>query len=289
MRFINRNKKYILIIFLFIGVAFIFISTFFNIGFISDSFGFVTVPVQKFFSSSTNWVDSKINLLSNFLEIENENIKLKEEIAKDNLSEQHRKLLEEENKKLNDLLNMSQRYSNFKTTGAHVIAKDSGGWFSIFVIDKGVKDGLKESMVVLDSNGLVGKITECRNNFSKVISIVNDKSSVSIRNTRTNNLGFAKGDLKLKNSGLCNLEFLDTTSEIVDGDEIVTSQLSEIFPPGILVGRAKKIISDSNLDSNPNDNSQRIVLESAADLKHLDTVLVITEVFKEQTDFNLEE
>lgn len=281
LRFLKRNKKIILLILSIVCASLIFLSTFFNLSFVSNSFGFVIIPIEKVFGSSLNWISSKFHLATNLFEIENENIRLKEQIEQYNLNEERYKMLEAENKKLADLFNISQHYADYKMTGAHVIAKDTGSWFSIFIIDKGFNQGLKNNMVVMDANGLVGKIAQCYDDFAKVYSIIDDKSSVSIKNFRTDDLGFVKGDLKLKDDCLCQLEFLDNTAEIIEGDEIVTSNLSEIYPPGLLIGHVKKILNDPN--------KKTALLEPAADLKHLEHVLIITNEVGSKKNFDMEE
>lgn len=263
------------------SITLIFTSTFFNLSFFSDAAGFIVIPIEKFFCVSSNWFSQKINFFIDIFNAENENIALKRKVELYDLNSQRFKMLENENKKLTALLNIKRNYENYSLTAANVVAKDNGGWFNVFVIDKGLNDGLKNNMVVLSVNGLVGKIIECRNNFAKVSSIIDPKSSISIKNFRTGDLGFVKGDLKLKYDGLCSVEFLDSNAEIIEGDEIVTSHLSEIFPPGLLLGYVKKI------DDSADENS--IILEPVADLKHLDYVLVIIRELQESEDFFMEE
>ncbi len=263
------------------SITLIFTSTFFNLSFFSDAAGFIVIPIEKFFCVSSNWFGKKINFFIDIFNAENENIELKRKVELYDLNSQRFKMLENENKKLTALLNIKRNYENYSLTAANVVAKDNGGWFNVFVIDKGLNDGLKNNMVVLSVNGLVGKIIECRNNFSKVSSIIDPKSSISIKNFRTGDLGFVKGDLKLKYDGLCSVEFLDSNAEIIEGDEIVTSHLSEIFPPGLLLGYVKKI--DDSADE------KSIIFEPVADLKHLDYVLVIIRELQESEDFFMEE
>lgn len=262
-------------------IALICTSAFFHVDYLSDTIGFVIVPVEKFFVDTSDFIARNFRCVVNIFEVENENIKLKNDIEKYKLESQRLKVLEDENKRLNDLLGSKNLLTNFTTTAANVVAKNDGGWFSSFIIDKGLKDGLENKMVVITADGLVGKITECKTNFSKVSSIINPKSSVSIKNFRTNDLGFAKGNLKLKSNGLCSLEFLNNNFQVSERDKIVTSQLSEIFPPGILVGYVQKIISE--------DDEQEIILETAVDFKNLEHVLVITNKNTPKESFDLEE
>ena len=268
MKFFRRNRKIVFVITIMLCIALICSSAFFHVDFLSDSMSFVIVPVEKFLVAMSNFVTKNFYCITNIFEVENENINLKNQIEKYKLQADRLKLLENENQKLNKLLGTKNLFANFKTVVANVVAKNNGAWFSNFIIDKGLKDGLQNKMVVISADGLVGKITDCKTGFSKVSSIISPKSSVSVKNFRTDDLGFAKGDVNLKNNGLCCLEFLNNVSEISQGDRIVTSQLSEIFPPGILVGYVQKIISD--------ENQQQIILEPAVDFKNLDCVLVIT-------------
>jgi DNA-binding transcriptional MerR regulator len=61
---------------------------------------------------------------------------------------------------LRELLALDQQYSDYKKTGANVIGKDPGNWFSIFTIDKGSKDGIEVDMNVIAGNGLVGIVID---------------------------------------------------------------------------------------------------------------------------------
>jgi rod shape-determining protein MreC len=71
----------------------------------------------------------------------------------------------------------------------------------------------------------------------------------------------------LKSDFLCQLIFFDKNINVMQNDEIVTSQLSEIFPPGLPLGNIKEIIYKSNM--------QTITLQPKADLKHIDYVFVM--------------
>ena len=99
------------------------------------------------------------------------------------------------------------------------------------MIDKGSNDGLEVDMVVLSGNGLVGHIIEVAPNYSKVLAIIDDRNAVSSKVLRTGDLGIVKGDLSLLNQGLCRMEYVDAEADIIVGDEIVTSNLSDIYPP----------------------------------------------------------
>ncbi len=136
-------------------------------------------------------------------------------------------------------------------------------------------------MVVLSSNGLVGKISEAGYNYSKVVSIIDDTDSVSSQNTRTEDIGFVRGDLT--NKGICIMEYIDNEAEIIEGDEIITSHLSNIYPPGLTIGYVKEIYSDLNT------LTKYAVVEPIVDFKNLETVLVITQNFEKNISFDVKQ
>ncbi|MBZ4668639.1 MAG: mreC, partial [Defluviitaleaceae bacterium] len=175
----------------------------------------------------------------------------------------------EENTRLRNLLELDKKYADYPKIGAEIIGKDPGNWYNVFLIDKGSNDGLETDMVVLSGNGLVGHIIETAPNYSKVLSIIDDRNAVSSKVLRTSDLGVTKGDLTLMNEGLCKMEYIDSEADIIKGDEIVTSNLSDIYPPGIMIGTVKEIQVESH------GLTKYALIEPVVDFRHLEEVLVI--------------
>lgn len=251
-----------------------------QIPFLSSAVGYVITPLQKLTTSAGNWIMDKTAAFRDNYAIAQENEELKTQIAI--LEDENRRLslYQEENKKLSDLLGISQKYSEFGTTGTQIIAKDPGNWYDIFTIDKGKQDGISANMVITAPGGLVGRIIESGQTYSKVQSILDNRSSVPAMSLRTNDLGIVHGDYSLMNDGLCIMEYIDADAEIIVGDEIVTSQLSDVYPPGLAIGRVTEIKADSN------GLTKYAVIEPLVDFKHLDTVLIINDKGNSGTNLN---
>lgn len=275
MEFINRYKKWILSL-VVLGCILSAIITVNRVkpSLLENTFGFVIVPIQNFNTTVVGWFKSKVNTVVNYNEIENENNSLKAELENKTELENRVKLLEAENDKLNKLLDTDSKYSDYPKITAKIISKDPGNWYDTFIIDKGSKDGLTNNMVVLASGGLVGRIKECGLNYSKVVSMIDDSDAVSAKSLRTDDVGFVRGDLSQKN--LCKMEYIDNDAEIIEGDEIVTSHLSEIYPPGITIGYVKEITPDTNT------LTKVATIEPTVDFKHLENVLVITKSYEKK-------
>jgi len=236
---------------------------------VEQSITYVIIPFQKGVTYFGDWVKGRVDFVSNIGKLDQMNEDLVLEV---NQLRYQNKLLELDKlelERLRELFELDKRYADYPKTGARVIGKDPGNWYEVFIIDKGTNDNIKVNMVVMAGNGLVGRIIEVGPNYAKVRSIIDDTSSVSSIILRTSDFCTVSGDKKLGDDGLCLIEYIEENVNLVEGDEIVTSHLGEIYPPGILIGTVKSI------ESNPNKLTKTAVLEPVVDFKHLEEVLVI--------------
>lgn len=235
---------------------------------IENGIQYITVPVQKgidFVGGSFN------NTLAKFQDIsvlQEKNNNLEQEINK--LSYDNNILIqyEAENEKLKQLLELANRYKKYPNEGANVISKDPGNWYKIFTIDKGTDDGFDKDDTILSGSGLVGHIIEAGPLSSKVMAIIDDRNAVSATVFRTGDIGVLKGDIELIQEGFCKLQ-IDIQSEVIKGDQIVTSHLSDIYPPGITIGIVEEIIIAQN------GLTQFAYVRPLVDFEHLQQVLVL--------------
>jgi len=82
-------------------------------------------------------------------------------------------------------------------------------------------------------------------------------------------LVFVKGDLQLKNQGLCRLDNIFPDMDIAVGDTIETSGLGGIYPKGIIIGKVKEVRRKTN------DLNRYAIIEPAVDFKRLEEVFVL--------------
>ena len=240
-----------------------------NATLLESAIGVVVTPFQDLTTGITSWVDETITGYRNKADLKEENTELKNQIAE--LLEENRRLAmyESENAKLSALLKIAQRYPTYESIGATIIAKDPGVWYNGFTIDKGTTSDVSANMVLIAPEGLVGKVVESGMTFSKAQSILDSRSSVPAMSTRTGDLGVVKGNYTLSADGLCIMEYIDAQAEIMVGDEIVTSHLSDIYPAGLPIGKVLELETDTN------GLTKYAIIQPYVDLKHLDTILVI--------------
>jgi rod shape-determining protein MreC len=271
---ININPKYVLITCIVICLSLIIISFRFGdrLNPIKEAVGTVITPMQRGINTVGTMISDRLDTFKSISKLLEENAMLKEQV---NVLSYANKLLTQDKYELDelrDLYKLDKQYFDYPKVAAHVISKDTNNWYSIFTIDKGTRDGMQENMNVMAGNGLVGIITEAHYNYSVVRSIIDDTSSVTGEFSKTSDLCFVNGDLQLMDQGKIRVQYISKDADIKDGDEIVTSQTSPNFLPGILIG----YVSDIELDATK--MSKKAYLTPVVDFERLEEVLIITEL-----------
>lgn len=269
---IHIPDRYLLLIVTGLCVVMIAVTYFTNIldGPLAGFANYVVVPFQNGVSRIGSWIIEREQLVSDIHQLQQENAELRSEneqlSADNNALEQERQELDE----LRSLYQLDGSYSDYEKTGARIIARDSGSWYHSFIIDKGTNDGLSVDMNVLASGGLVGRISYIGPDWARVESIIDDNSSVSATVLKTMDNMIVSGDLTLYEEGTIRFsELSDPDGDVTAGDKVVTSNISDKYLPGILIGYISEVSDD------PNRLTRSGTITPAADFAHLDTVLVI--------------
>lgn len=238
---------------------------------VKDVVGVVLTPIQSGINQVGGWFSGKMDYFEDNLKLVAQNEELQSQV--DQLTVENTQLLQDKDElnSLRDLYELDHKYETYEKVGARVISKDdSSNWFSTFTIDKGSNDGLAVDMNVMAGSGLVGIITDVGPNWATVRSIIDDYSNVSAQISETEDTCIIAGDLSLTDEGTVRLVKLnDPDSKVKVGDTVVTSQISDIFLPGILIGYVSEIGVDSN-----NLTSSGLV-STVVDFKDIKEVLVI--------------
>ena len=231
---------------------------------------YIVIPFQDGVSKAGEWLIKREQLVSYIKELQKENEALRQE--NEELSVTNNALLQEKHEltELRNLYQLDQTYADFPKTGCRIIAKENGSWYHSFVIDKGSEDGLSVDMNVLADGGLVGRITYIGRHWSRVQAVIDDNSNVSATVLSSQKNLIVSGNLTLYEEGTISFSELADPDDLVKvGDSVVTSNISDKYLPGILIG----YISEIQTDSNNLTKSGRIT--PAVDFSRLDTVLVI--------------
>ena len=242
-----------------------------NAGGASVVAGYVIVPMQK----GVNRIGTALtDLTANFTlkkELMRENEELRQQLAEVQEELNRIQIDQEELNNLKKLYDMDQTYSDFDKIAANVVGKDSGNWFSLFLIDRGSNDGIETGMNVIADGGLAGIVIEVGPNYAKVRSIIDDNSNVSAKNLSTSDLCIVSGSLRSMNErnmiDFSNMRDKEEKANV--GDQLVTSNISDMFLEGIPIG----YLTDITTDANNLTKSGHIA--TIVDFEHLDDVFVI--------------
>jgi len=271
---INIDPKYILVIIVVACVVLMLVSFKFQEKMtpVRSAIGNVITPMQNGINKVGAKIAEQIEYINTVKNLVDENKELKEQIeqlSSENKLLQHDKYELENFRKLYDL---DGQYESYPKVTARVVSSGNDNWYNTFIIDKGSDDGLAVNMNVMAGDGLVGIITDVNKSYSRVRSIIDDSSNVAGTFLKTSDGCIVSGNLSLINEGVIDITDIKGTANVKDGYAVVTSQISDKYLPGILIGYVKDIKRDSS------NITQTGHLMPAADFSKLNMVLVITQV-----------
>jgi rod shape-determining protein MreC len=240
-----------------------------KLGWFSNAVNVVFSPVEKFFAGIGDKIGSGLSYFGDVKDLKDENKNLRTQIEKLQKDTADLERFKQENDNLRGELNLKNQLDEYDSIGGNIIAKDPGSWFNTFTIDVGSKDGVKNGYPVIANGGLIGSVVETGISSSKVISIIDMDSSVSGMLTKSLKTLRVKGDIALKDKGLCRIDYIEPDVDISVGDYIETSGEGGIFPKGILIGKIKEIPQTNN------EFTRYAIIEPTVDFKKLHEVIVL--------------
>ncbi|AXU67473.1 rod shape-determining protein MreC [Clostridioides difficile] len=245
-----------------------------NLGVASDAITSVGKGINDGFSFIKNGFKDIANFKDNSKKVkklEEENEKLKKDMISLNAKLDKTESLEE----LKKTLNFVQEEYKATSISTSVVSKNDGNWYESFVIGAGKNSGVKKESIVMNGSGLVGIVYEVSNNYSKAISLLDSKASVSFKLAKDAN---AKGTIT-QNTTLDNKDsynskgylqgyMFDSSYNVIQGDIITTSGLG-FFPDGIPIGEVEKVVDDKD------KSLKYVVVKPYVDFKNINDVVVI--------------
>jgi rod shape-determining protein MreC len=223
----------------------------------------VTSPFQLLVTQTLDFAGSVWRTYFMSVVAVQENVLLRERLARAQEIRNRYEELEQENARLKKFVNFTSQVAD-TYVAAQVVARDPSPWFKTIMIDKGENDGLVKGSPVVVSEGIVGQIIKVSRNFSRVLLITDRNSSVDalVQNTRV------RGMVKGNNQNPCTFVYALRKDEIKPGEMIVSSGLDQVFPKGLKIGRILDVKKAHSL------LFQDITIETSVDFDKLEEVLV---------------
>ncbi len=238
---------------------------------INSAVGYVIIPMQKGINRMGTGLRNMQENRASKQKLLEENEELTEQLAETRQELNQVQIDQAELSELRELYDMDQSYADYDKVAASVIGKDAGNWFSTILIDKGSNSGVEEGMNVIADGALVGVVIEVGPNYATIRSIVDDSSNISCKDLSTSGLMVVSGSLQTMNTSSTILfsDLRDSEDIAQVGDQVVTSDISDVYLPDIPVG----YITDISMDANNLTKSGNVA--TVVDFSHLEKVLVI--------------
>jgi rod shape-determining protein MreC len=163
----------------------------------------------------------------------------------------------------------------FRFISAKVISNTTKDLNNFILLNKGKKDGIQSGWGVITNNGVVGVVKDVSENYCSVISLLHNKSKVSVRVAKSN---FVSMTWKGYNASYAQIEDIAKHVPLKKGDTIYTSSETWFYPPNLMVGR----IADFELNEGSNFYSVNVLLST--DFNNLNFVYVVNPLQRNEID-----
>ncbi len=173
------------------------------------------------------------------------NVKKNSSVLETEVSELQAKIfnlkeLEKENLRLKSLLKFSEEFS-YDRVLARVIGWDSNSDIRVIRINKGSNDGIYPEAPVVAADGVVGYVFRVTENYSDIMTILNQENRVDAIVSRTRSHGIVEG----YSNGKCIMKYVTRSEPIENGDYVMTSGLGKVYPKGLRIGQVTRIERES--------------------------------------------
>lgn len=226
--------------------------------------------IRAFAVSVIGVVQSGFSVIPNVFQLEKENKILREN--NNTLSNEVSQLKEAklENMRLRLLLDFKEK-TQYNVVPAKIIGKTLIQTRNNITLDEGEKDSVKVGMPLVTDKGLVGRIVAVSKNYSVAQILFNKDLKVSAKDQRSRVDGIVAWDgenkLALKN--------VSKSSDVANGDIVITSEYSNNFPPGIPIGYVTSVGTVDNL-------FKKIELETFVNFENLEEVFIVKYLSSEE-------
>ncbi len=177
--------------------------------------------------------------------------------------ELHRDLFEE-NKRFRQMLGF-QATAQWPVMPAEVIGRELGPWSRSLLLNKGVRDGVRQGMAVITPVGLVGRISEVSPSSSRVALLTDPHFRVMAKLSGSRISGLVTGGPP----GECWVTYLPLDETFREGQLVFTGGGVSFAPPELPIGVIRKVWKDSS------DMYQTARVEPTVRLGAVEEVLVV--------------
>ena len=237
---------------------------------VEDTAGAVRSPFQKVAQALVSRVEGFYGFLFRYEMLMQENENLRAQIADLEQQVRDNQQATEENIKLRELLNLSQKHTDFTFESAKVVSWNASNWASTFTISKGADSGLEVGDAVVTEYGvLVGTVAELGSNWAIVDTVVDIGTSIGVLVGAEETSAMLLGDYTLMSSQYMKISFVAESGQVITGDIVVTSGAGGAYPQGLILGTVSSVHTEAA------GQIEYAVVEPFTDLNALNQIFVV--------------
>ncbi len=226
--------------------------------------GVVLYPIQQALLVPRDVAARVADYFTTVANLTRENEALKRAAVEQALLVQQAQTLAAENARLRRLAALRERFGATAIV-AQVLYEARDRFTSKIVLDRGAQDGVVAGSPVIDAVGVVGQVTRVFPLTSEVTLLTDKDQVIPVQILRNGLRGVAYGGV---HTGALELRFMPVDADIVQGDQVVTSGLDGVYPPGLPVASVARV------ERNVKDQFARVALTPSAGV-HSHTLLLV--------------
>jgi rod shape-determining protein MreC len=171
-----------------------------------------------------------------------------------------------ENVRLRGLLALAPALQ-VRATAAELLYEAGDPYSRKLFISRGASAGVLAGSPVINEAGVLGQVTEVYP-LSAVVTLLTDReAAIPVLNTRTQQRGAAFGGAE--GGAAMELRFMASNADVQVGDELTTSGVDGVYPPGLAVAKVTQV------DRRTDAGFARILLAPAAAMDNVRHLLVL--------------
>ena len=200
--------------------------------------GTVLYPVQMVAAVPSMTVKNLSRYLVSQSDLEKENANLKRQHTANADVLQQTAQLQSENNHLRKLLDARERLP-VKSVLTEIIYDARDPSTRKVIVDRGIKDGVALGQPVIDDLGVVGQVTRVFPLTSEVTLLTDKNQAIPVQILRNGlrSVAYGRGE-----SAYLDMR-LTSNADIQNGDQLVTSGIDGIYPPGLSVAKVVQVES----------------------------------------------
>ena len=134
---------------------------------------------------------------------------------------------------------ISQGDTLYKYIPAQVVNNSTNQANNYIIINKGAVEGVERDMSVISTDGIVGVVADVSQHYASVLSLLHSHSVVGVRFKNSQELGSLKWRTNNYRYGI--VEDIPTHVVLHEGDTVLTSSYSNIYPEDLMVGTVEEL------------------------------------------------